>query len=55
MEHRSRVVQDATYTKHVYQHRKDYVEWGLVSLGNNVAESKKERKCGLLIVVVLYK
>ena len=36
------VKQDATFTKHVYQHSKHYVgEGDLVSRGNDVAEAKK--------------
>ena len=40
------VIQDATYTKHVYQHSKHYVGVGscIKGAGNNVAEAKKTPK-----------
>ena len=48
------VIQDATYTKYMYQHSKQYVGVGSwIKGGNNVAEAKN-RKCGFLLVVVLY-
>ena len=54
MEYRFPVIQDATYTKHVYQHSKHYVGLGSCIRGDDIVE-EKSRICGFLIVVVLNK
>ena len=48
MEHRSPVIQDATYTKHVYQHSKQYVWVGCCFKGGgggDVAEMWPIDRC----------
>ena len=57
MEHRppSPVIQDATYTKHVYQHSKHNVGVGSCIKGGNHVGEAKTPIVALVIVAVLYK
>ena len=58
MEHRPPpplVIQDATYTKNVYQHSKHYMGVGSCIKGGNDVEEAKKPIVAFLIVAVLYK